>query len=120
MGIETKSHTSTDAWPLDDVYPHQVTGLREFTFAGGRAFILLQIKIGKGKKKIEYAVGFTPLTFDRMNDEYRLNKDRKSVPLKDLDLYADVRLTKTNDLWSVVDLFKQESELFAAIGTISA
>ena len=104
VAIETKSHIVTDAWPLDKVEPHQVDGLRGFIHAGGIGFILLQIKLGKGKKKIEYAVGFKPSTFDRMAEEYKVNIGRKSVPISDLSKWADMRIDKVRDLWPVMEL----------------
>ena len=81
--IELKSHTKHTAWSLNKVEPHQVEGLQRAQNNGYGAYIIVNVRFGLGKQRVNFARVFSLREYKKL--VRRSEKGgRKSITLSEM------------------------------------
>lgn len=78
IAIEAKAHTNHNAWSLAEVKPHQVEALEKFAATGQPAIIIVNVRYGMGKQRVNFAAVMTVAKYKAMQSI------RKSIPVAEL------------------------------------
>lgn len=103
--LEYKAHPAHTAWSINSVKPHQIEGLEAAERNGAVGVVLLNVRYGKGKNRINRAIFIRP-------HKYRALEQigRKSVSVADLLVDYPHIIPKRVDgkvKWPIVPMLEQ-------------
>lgn len=100
VAVETKSHASDLSWPLNRTAPHQIEGLSAFGRAGGAAYVLLNVRYGRGKARVNFVVMI------EIKELIAMLKRKKSLSGDDLAKLPELEMIRTEEgpIWDLTAL----------------